>query len=101
MNTYIAHYAEIYRTEPGRRRECLYYLALGHYKMDNYEEAERFNCAYLLTYAHLPSIDSCLVTALLLEKEPANLQAQSLASLIEKKVTRGALCHLLFPRHEP
>ncbi|KAI0091710.1 mitochondrial fission 1 protein [Irpex rosettiformis] len=60
---------EIYRAEPARRRECLYYLALGHYKMDNYEEASRFN-------------------SLLLEKEPTNMQAQSLAALIERKVTR-------------
>ncbi|KAI0704307.1 mitochondrial fission 1 protein [Cytidiella melzeri] len=60
---------EIYRAEPGRRRECLYYLALGHYKMGNYEEANKFN-------------------SLLLDKEPTNMQAQSLASLIEKKVTR-------------
>ncbi|KAI0821550.1 mitochondrial fission 1 protein [Irpex lacteus] len=60
---------EIYRAEPARRRECLYYLALGYYKLGNYEEANRFN-------------------ALLLDKEPTNLQAQSLASLIDKKVTR-------------
>ncbi|KAI0343238.1 mitochondrial fission 1 protein [Trametopsis cervina] len=60
---------EIYRAEPARRRECLYYLALGHYKMGNYEEANKFN-------------------SLLLDKEPSNLQAQSLSGLIEKKVTR-------------
>ena len=36
---------EIYRAEPGRRRECLYYLALGYYKMGNYEDAQRFNGA--------------------------------------------------------
>ncbi|KIP10001.1 hypothetical protein PHLGIDRAFT_85705 [Phlebiopsis gigantea 11061_1 CR5-6] len=60
---------EIYRAEPTRRRECLYYLALGHYKMDNYEEARKFN-------------------SLLMEKEPTNMQAQSLASLIDKKVAR-------------
>ncbi|GJE91021.1 mitochondrial fission protein Fis1 domain-containing protein [Phanerochaete sordida] len=59
---------EIYRAEPTRRRECLYYLALGHYKMGNYEEAKKFN-------------------SLLMEKEPTNLQAQSLQTLIEKKVT--------------
>jgi mitochondrial fission 1 protein len=35
--------AEIYRAEPARRRECLYYLALGHYKMGNFEEARKFN----------------------------------------------------------
>lgn len=60
---------EIYRAEPTRRRECLYYLALGHYKMSNYEEAKRFN-------------------ALLLEKEPTNLQARSLLQLIDKAVTK-------------
>lgn len=36
---------DIYRSEPTRRRECLYYLALGYYKMGNYDEARRFNCA--------------------------------------------------------
>ncbi|KAK1221045.1 mitochondrial membrane protein [Marasmius sp. AFHP31] len=61
--------AELYRSEPKRRRECLYYLALGHYKMGNYEEARKFN-------------------ELLLEKEPTNLQAISLAQLIEKGVTK-------------
>ncbi|THH27468.1 hypothetical protein EUX98_g6716 [Antrodiella citrinella] len=60
---------ELYRNEPTRRRECLYYLALGHYKLANYEQARRFN-------------------TLLLDKEPTNLQAQSLASLIDKKVTQ-------------
>ncbi|KAL5492278.1 FIS1 [Sanghuangporus weigelae] len=60
---------EIYRAEPPRRRECLYYLALGQYKMGNYEEAKRFN-------------------ALLMEKEPNNMQAQSLAELIDQKMTR-------------
>ncbi|KAL4063094.1 hypothetical protein V8B97DRAFT_303276 [Scleroderma yunnanense] len=60
---------DIYRTEPSRRRECLYYIALGYYKMGNYADAKAFN-------------------DLLLAKEPANLQAQSLASLIEQGVTK-------------
>jgi len=60
---------EIYRSEPVRRRECLYYLALGYYKMGSYEEAKNF------------------VTRLL-EKEPTNLQAQSLDALIDEKATR-------------
>ncbi|KAF8239359.1 mitochondrial fission 1 protein [Tricholoma matsutake] len=60
---------EIYRAEPTRRRECLYYLALGHYKMENFQEAKKFN-------------------ALLLEKEPSNLQALSLGQLIDKAVAR-------------
>jgi len=34
---------DIYRSDPPRRRECLYYLALGHYKLSNFDEAKRFN----------------------------------------------------------
>ncbi|KAG1741173.1 hypothetical protein DEU56DRAFT_788808 [Suillus clintonianus] len=60
---------DIYRTEPTRRRECLYYLALGYYKMGNFTDARSFN-------------------DLLLSREPTNLQAQSLASLIDKGVAR-------------
>ncbi|KAJ3992760.1 hypothetical protein F5050DRAFT_1786716 [Lentinula boryana] len=60
---------DLYRSEPTRRRECLYYLALGHYKMGNFEEAKQFN-------------------GLLMEKEPTNLQALSLGQLIEKGVTK-------------
>ncbi|KAI0051041.1 mitochondrial fission 1 protein [Auriscalpium vulgare] len=60
---------DIYRSEPARRRECLYYIALGYYKMGNYEDAKNFN-------------------GLLLDKEPANLQAQSLGTLIEQGVSR-------------
>lgn len=62
-------YTEIYRSDPPRRRECLYYLSLGHYKMGNFDEARRFN-------------------TLLIEREPNNLQAQSLNQLIEKGVAR-------------
>ncbi|KAN0109652.1 mitochondria fission 1 protein [Russula decolorans] len=61
--------ADIYRSEPTRRRECLYYLALGHYKMGNFDEAKSFNSR-------------------LLEKEPTNMQAQSLDTLIDKAVKR-------------
>ncbi|KZT59917.1 mitochondrial fission 1 protein [Calocera cornea HHB12733] len=60
---------EIYRAEPGRRRECLYYLGLGHYKMGNYDDAKKFN-------------------DLLLQKEPNNLQAASLRELIDRAVSR-------------
>jgi hypothetical protein len=34
---------EIYAAEPLRRRECLYYLALGYYKLGNWEHAKKFN----------------------------------------------------------
>ncbi|KAJ5679185.1 hypothetical protein N7462_007429 [Penicillium macrosclerotiorum] len=64
--------SEIFRGAPERRRECLYYLALGNFKLGNYGEARRYN-------------------DLLLEKEPANLQATSLGSLIDDKVAKEGL----------
>ncbi|PBP27127.1 mitochondria fission 1 protein [Diplocarpon rosae] len=64
--------SDIFRTSPERRRECLYYLALGNYKLGNYAEARRYN-------------------DLLLDKEPSNLQASSLRGLIDDKVAREGL----------
>ncbi len=64
--------SDIFRNAPERRRECLYYLALGNYKLGNYAEAKRYN-------------------ELLLDHEPANLQASSLRSLIDDKVAKEGL----------
>jgi fission 1 protein len=64
--------SDIFRASPDRRRECLYYLALGHWKLGNYTEARRYN-------------------DLLLELEPANLQAASLRGLIDERVQREGL----------
>ena len=64
--------SEIYRQSPERRRECLFYLALGNYKLGNYAEARKYNDALL---AH----------------EPANMQAGSLRELINDKVQREGL----------
>jgi fission 1 protein len=64
--------SDIFKTTPERRRECLYYLALGNYKLGNYAEARRYN-------------------DLLMEKEPGNLQASSLRTLIDDKVSREGL----------
>lgn len=64
--------SDIFRISPERRRECLYYLALGNYKLGNYSEARRYN-------------------DLLMEKEPENLQASSLKMLIDDKVAKEGL----------
>ncbi|CAG8499119.1 30324_t:CDS:2 [Gigaspora margarita] len=55
-----------------RRRECLYYLALGHFKLGEYTHARDYNDQ-------------------LLQREPNNLQAQSLKKLIEDKLNREGL----------
>ncbi len=64
--------SEIFRNSPERRRECLYYLALGNYKLGNYAEARRYN-------------DS------LLDLEPTNMQAASLKGLIDDRVAKEGL----------
>lgn len=63
---------EIFRNSPERRRECLYYLALGNYKLGSYAEARRYN-------------------ERLLELEPENMQAMSLKGLVDERVQREGL----------
>jgi fission 1 protein len=64
---------EIYNEDEERQRECVYYLALGYYRLGQYAESRQFN-------------------DLLLQLEPHNLQAQSLRRLINDRVQRGASC---------
>ena len=64
--------SEIYKHAKERRRECMYYMGLGNYRLGNYAEARRMNDA-------------------LLSLEPANLQAASLRDLIDEKVQREGL----------
>jgi len=61
---------EIHNESRERRRECLYYLALGHYKVGEYRKAKEHNNQ-------------------LLQLEPNNQQALSLAEVIDEKVNRG------------
>ncbi|KAG0358152.1 hypothetical protein BC939DRAFT_508816 [Gamsiella multidivaricata] len=60
---------DIYREVPDRRRECLFYLALGHFRLGNYNDARKFNES-------------------LLEFEPNNSQAHALRQEIEDRVAR-------------
>ncbi|KAJ3057315.1 mitochondrial membrane protein [Rhizophlyctis rosea] len=63
---------DIYRDLPNRRRECLYYLALGEYKLGNYRNARKYNDT-------------------LLQLESQNPQALSLRKLIDDKVKSEGL----------
>lgn len=60
---------------PERRRECLYYLAIGHYKIGNLSDAKKFNSE-------------------LLRHEPKNEQALDLERRIDEKVSKGKVCYL-------
>lgn len=62
----------LYRDVPSMRRESLYYLALGSYKVGEYLKARRY-------------------TETLLQKEPENAQVVSLHKLIEDKITQEGL----------
>ncbi|KAF9977042.1 mitochondrial membrane protein [Actinomortierella ambigua] len=63
---------DIYREVPDRRRECLFYLAVGHFKLGNYNDARKFNES-------------------LLEFEPSNPQALALRQEIEDRVAKEGL----------
>ncbi|KAI8377629.1 uncharacterized protein BYT42DRAFT_497595 [Radiomyces spectabilis] len=67
--------SEIYTDAPERRRECLYYLALGHYKLSDYREAKELNYQ-------------------LLKLEPKNHQAIDLDQLIDQKLSRDGMIGL-------
>lgn len=66
---------EIYKEYPHRRRECLYYLLIGCYKVGDYSNARRYADA-------------------LLEAEPGNQQAVHLGQLIDDKVAKEGLVGL-------
>lgn len=61
---------------PARRRECLFYLALGNYKLGEFKSA--------LKYVNE-----------LLASEPNNQQAHQLKAKIEEKTTNGENCAYL------
>lgn len=58
------------RSDKDRQRECLYYLALGHHKLEEWGLAKQY-------------------AENLLSIEPENLQARSLLNTINEKVAKG------------
>lgn len=66
---------EIYQKSAERKRECLYYLGIGYYKMGE----------YMLARKHIEQ---------LLTVEPSNAQAQSLMQLVDNKVARDGFIGL-------
>lgn len=67
--------AQVYREEESMRRETLYYLAVGSYKVGEYSNARRYCDA-------------------LLKIEPDNSQAHSLKEMVDGKVTQEGLIGL-------
>ena len=63
---------ELYKEQPARRRECLYYLSVGNFKLAQYVEARKYN-------------------EILLQMEPRNQQSLTLRELIDSKVRSDGL----------
>ncbi|KAI8614363.1 hypothetical protein BC830DRAFT_1065579 [Chytriomyces sp. MP71] len=63
---------ELYKEHPSRRRECLYYLSVGNYKLAQFVEARKYN-------------------EILLQLEPRNAQSLQLRELIDGKVRTDGL----------
>ncbi|KAJ1860143.1 mitochondrial membrane protein [Coemansia sp. RSA 2703] len=73
MGVYLMH--EIYSEHNERKRECLYYLGIGYYKMGEYGNARVY-------------------TEQLLALEPDNKQAKCLRELIDARVSRDGMIGL-------
>jgi fission 1 protein len=63
---------DVFKDSPQRRRECLYYLAIGTFKLGDYSDSRRYVDA-LIAY------------------EPENHQAQALKQMISDKIAKGRL----------
>lgn len=66
---------EIYRANPNRRRECLYYIALAEYKLGNNTESRK----------HIKT---------LLDAEPDNIQAINLNNQLNDQVAKDGMVGL-------
>ncbi|GMM55376.1 Fis1 protein [Maudiozyma humilis] len=67
---------DIYKETPGRRRECLYYLTIGCYKVNEYRMAKRY-------------VD------VLSSHEPNNKQVQQLKQMVEEKIEHESMKGIL------
>ncbi|ODV84225.1 hypothetical protein CANARDRAFT_29381 [[Candida] arabinofermentans NRRL YB-2248] len=63
---------DIFKNVPSRRRECLYYLSMGCYKIGEFKESKRY-------------VDALLV------HEPENLQALQLKNEIDNEIAKDGL----------
>lgn len=63
---------EVFKDSPKRRRECLYYLAVGTYKLGDYSDARRYAEA-------------------LVNHEPTNNQAIALKLMVEDRISKESL----------
>ncbi|KAG0671034.1 mitochondrial membrane protein [Maudiozyma exigua] len=68
--------SDIYKETPGRRRECLYYLTIGCFKLHEYQMAKRY-------------VD------VLSTHEPNNKQVQVLKKIVEGKIEKETMKGLL------
>lgn len=68
---------DIYKESPMRRRECLYYLTIGCFKLGEYSTAKRY-------------VDA------LVSHEPDNKQALALRTAVENKITSQGLKGIAF-----
>lgn len=66
----LSLFCSIYKDSPERRLECLYYIALSHYKLKQYEESRRY-------------------LNMLLSKDPNSPEALKLKNRLYDAVTKG------------
>lgn len=68
---------QVFKDAPQRRRECLYYLSVGSFKLGDYTNARKY-CDILLEY------------------EPDNRQVTQLRQAIEDKLNKGKYLSVLY-----
>lgn len=70
---------DVFKDSPQRRRECLYYLAIGTYKLGDYSDSRRYADA-------------------LIQHEPENSQAIALKKMVEDQIAKGMTILKIFSK---